>query len=57
MLSSKQVRDLLEAFVTSTHAPRFSDFAKRHYGEGLAEGERNTIRMVLKAPSLRTRAS
>lgn len=56
MLSSKQVRDLLEAFVTSIHAPRFSDFAKRYYGEGLAEGEaigeRNTIRMVLKARRL-----
>ena len=42
--------------VNSTHAPRFSDFARRHYGEGLAEdeaiGERNTIRMVLKARRL-----
>jgi hypothetical protein len=50
------VRDLLEAFGTNIHAPRFSDFAKRHYGEGLAEGEaigeRNTIRMVLKARRL-----
>jgi hypothetical protein len=56
ILSSEQVRDLLEALVTRTQAPRYSAFAKRHFAEGESSGEvrgeRNTIRMVLKARSL-----
>jgi len=50
----------LEVIVTTTGAPRYSAFAKRHYAEGEAEGEvkgevkgeRHTIRMVLKARGL-----
>ena len=55
-LSPHRVRDILEVIVTTTGAPRYSAFAKRHYAEGEAEGEvkgeRHTIRMVLKARGL-----
>jgi len=47
-LSPQLVRDILEVIVSTTEAPRYSAFAKRHY----AEGERRTIRMVLKARGL-----
>lgn len=47
-LSPQSVRDILEVIVSTTEAPRYSAFAKRHY----AEGERRTIRMVLKARGL-----
>ena len=60
VLSPHRVRDILEVIVTTTGAPRYSAFAKRHYAEGEAEGEvkgevkgeRHTIRMVLKARGL-----
>jgi hypothetical protein len=39
VLSPQQVRDLLEAVMATYHPPRVSAFAKRHYGEGFAEGE------------------
>jgi len=56
VLSPQQVRDLLEAVMTTYHPPRVSALAKRHYGEGFTEGEikgeRHTIRMVLKARGL-----
>ena len=46
------MRDILEAMMTTYHPPRVSAFAKRHYGEGITEGERHTIRTVLKARNL-----
>ena len=36
----------------TTAARRYSAFAKRHYAAGEVAGERNTIRMVLKACGL-----
>ena len=46
--------------MSTTHAARYSAFAKRHYGQGRADGEargeargeRHTIRMVLRARGL-----
>jgi hypothetical protein len=60
VLSPQQVRDILEVIVSTTQAARYSAFAKRHYGQGHADGEargevkgeRHTIRMVLQARGL-----
>lgn len=60
VLSPQQVRDILEVIVATTQAPRYSKFAKQHYGQGHADGEaeekvkgeRHTIRMVAQARKL-----
>jgi hypothetical protein len=38
-LAPKSVKDLLEELVSSTTWPVYSPFAKKHYGEGLADGK------------------
>ncbi len=57
ILSSKAVCQLLEELVTTADSlPRYSPFAKKHYGEGLAEGridaEREAVLDVLAARDL-----
>lgn len=56
-MSPRAVCKILEAMVGSTHWPVHSKLGKEHYGRGLAEGraegERNTVLMVLKALGLR----
>jgi hypothetical protein len=53
VLSPQQVRDILEVIVTTTEAPRYSAFAKRHFAAGKAEGEaRGELKGVLKARGL-----
>lgn len=59
-LSSTQIRNVLELLVSTKYTEPFSEFGKRHFREGreegreegLVEGERGTVRMVLKARRL-----
>jgi len=56
-MSSQEVRNALELLVSTKYKEPFSEFGKRHYGqgreEGLIAGERGTVLMVLKARGLK----
>ena len=60
-MSPAAVRQILEELVSTTYKEPYSQFGKRHYGEGrvegLIEGERNTVLMVLKARNLKVTES
>jgi len=55
-MSSRAVCEILEAIVATTHWPVYSPMAKEHFGkgraEGLLEGARDVVLMVLKARGL-----
>ena len=55
-MSPRAVCEILEAIVATTHWPVYSPMAKEHFGkgraEGLVEGARDMVLMVLKARGL-----
>ena len=55
-MSPAAARMVLEELVSTTYKKPFSEFGKRHYGEGwadgLLEGERHAVLLVLKARHL-----
>ena len=51
-MSSDVVRNALEQLMATRYPQRFSKLGLRYREEGLIEGERGTVRMVLKARGL-----
>lgn len=51
-MSPAEVRQILEVLVTTTYKRPYSEVLGRAYDEGLIEGQRNTVLMVLKARNL-----